>query len=61
LWVKRYTYDKFAGVGFCRGTNTVDGLEPTEELGGYIEKEKKGELTMEDRGAFLDKKYKVKE
>ena len=27
----------------------------------YIEKEKKGEVTMEDAKLFLDKKYKMKE
>ena len=39
----------------------VDGLEPTEEFKKYIEKEKKGEITMEDAKRFLDKKYKMKE
>lgn len=29
----------------------VDGLEPTEEFKKYIEKEKKGEVTMEDAEA----------
>ena len=27
----------------------------------YIEKEKRGEVTMEDAKLFLDKKYKIKE
>jgi len=27
----------------------------------YIEKEKRGEITMEDAKRFLDKKYKMKE
>ena len=39
----------------------VDGLEPTEDFKKYIEKEKRGEVTMEDAKLFLDKKYKIKE
>ena len=39
----------------------VDGIEPTKELKEYIEKEKKGEVTMADAKKFLDKKYKMKE
>ena len=39
----------------------VDGLEPTKEFKEYIEKEKRGEITMEDAKKFLDKKYKMKE
>ena len=37
------------------------GLEPTEDFKKYIEKEKKGEATMDDLKQYLDKKYKMKE
>jgi len=33
----------------------------TEDFKKYIEKEKRGEVTMEDAKLFLDKKYKIKE
>jgi len=46
---------------YAIGMIKVDGLEPTEEFKEYIEKEKKGEITMEDAKRFLDKKYKMKE
>lgn len=43
------------------GMIKVDGLEPTADFKEYIEKEKRGEVTMEDIKKYLDKKYKVKE
>lgn len=46
---------------YAIGMIKVDGLEPTEDFKIYIEKEKKGEVTMEDAKRFLDKKYKMKE
>ena len=46
---------------FAIGMIKVDGLEPTKDFMEYIEKEKKGEVTMEDAKRFLDKKYKMKE
>ncbi len=46
---------------YAIGVIKVDGLEPTEDFKEYIEKEKKGEVTMEDAKRFLDKKYKMKE
>ena len=46
---------------YAIGLIKVDGLEPTEDFKKYIEKEKRGEATMEDLKKFLDKKYKVKE
>lgn len=46
---------------YAIGMIKVDGLEPTEDFKQYIEKEKKGEITMEDAKQFLDKKYKMKE
>ena len=33
---------------YAIGMIKVDGLEPTMEFREYIEKEKKGEITMED-------------
>lgn len=45
---------------YAIGMIKVDGLEPTEDFKKYIEKEKNGEVTMEDVKKFLDKKYKMK-
>ena len=45
---------------YAVGLIKVDGLEPTKEFKAYIEKEKNGELSMQDLKAYLDKKYKVK-
>lgn len=46
---------------YAIGMIKVDGLEPTAEFKEYIEKEKRGEITMDDAKKFLDKKYKMKE
>jgi len=46
---------------YAIGMIKVDGLEPTEDFKEYIEKEKRGEVTMEDAKRYLDKKYKMKE
>ncbi len=46
---------------YAVGMIRVDGLEPTEEFKEYIEKEKRGEVTMTDIKQYLDKKYKVKD
>jgi len=45
---------------YAIGLIRMDGLEPTEEFKQYIEKEKRGEVTMEDVKKFLDKKYIMK-
>jgi len=46
---------------YALGIIKVDGLEPTPEFKRLIEKEKRGEMTMEDIKKTLDKKYKMKE
>lgn len=46
---------------YAIGMIKVDGLEPTAAFKEYIEKEKRGEITMDDVKRFLDKKYKMKE
>ena len=46
---------------YAIGIIKVDGLEPTDDFKEYIEKEKRGEVTMEDAKKYLDKKYKMKE
>ncbi len=45
---------------YAIGMIKLDGLEPTDEFKEYIEKEKRGEITMSDAKRFLDKKYQVK-
>ncbi len=42
-------------IGMVRGV----GLEPTQDFMEYIEKEKRGEVTMAEIKEYLDKKYKV--
>ncbi len=42
-------------VGMVRGA----GLEPTQDFMEYIEKEKRGEVTMVEIKEYLDKKYKI--
>ena len=39
----------------------MDGLEPTPEMKELIEKEKRGEITMEGIKEALDRRYKMKE
>ena len=46
---------------YAVGMIRLDGLEPTEEFKEYIEKEKRGDISMEDIKNYLDKKYKVKQ
>lgn len=46
---------------YAVGIIKVDGLEPTAEFKNYIEKEKKGEISMDDVKKYLDNKYKVKQ
>ncbi len=46
---------------YAIGMIKVAGLEPTAAFKEYIEKEKRGEITMDDAKRFLDKKYKMKE
>lgn len=45
---------------YALGMIKVDGLEPSPEFKELIEKEKKGEVTMDDLKKALDKKYKMK-
>lgn len=45
---------------YAIGLIKIDGLEPTPEFKQYIEKEKNGELQMEDLKLFLDNRYKIK-
>ena len=46
---------------YAIGMIKVDGLEPTDDMKKLIEKEKKGEMSMEDIRKALDRKYKMKE
>ncbi len=46
---------------YAIGMIKVDGLEPTEDMKKLIEKEKKGEISMEEVRKALDRKYKIKE
>lgn len=44
---------------YAIGMIRLDGLEPSAEFKKYIEREKRGELTMEDLKIFLKNKYQV--
>ena len=46
---------------YALGMIKVDGLEPSSEFNKLIEKESRGEMTIEDMCKVLDKKYKMKE
>ena len=46
---------------YAIGMIKVDGLEPTPEMKELIEKEKRGEITMEGIKEALDRRYKAKE
>ena len=39
----------------------IEGLEPTPEMKELLEKEKRGEITMEGIKEALDRRYKMKE
>lgn len=45
---------------YALGMIKVDGLEPTPEMKELIDKEKRGEISMEEVKKALDRKYKVK-
>lgn len=44
---------------YAKGLIAVDDLEPTPEFMEQVEKEIKGEITMEEIYDFLRKKYKT--
>ena len=46
---------------YAIGMIKVDGLEPTDDFKKYVEREKKGEISMDDVKRYLDDKYKVKQ
>ena len=46
---------------YAIGMIKVDGLEPTSEMKKLVEKEKKGEISMEEVRKALDRKYKMNE
>ena len=45
---------------YAVGMKKVDGLEPTPEMRELIEREKRGEITMEQVREALDQRYKMK-
>ena len=46
---------------YALGMIKVDGLEPSQEMKELIEREKRGEITMEQVREALDRKYKKKQ
>ena len=46
---------------YSLGKIKVDGREPTPEMKELIEREKKGEITMDELKKVLDRKYKMKQ
>ena len=46
---------------YAIGMIKVDCLEPTPEMKELIEKEKRGEITLEGIKEAVDRRYKVKE
>lgn len=45
---------------YALGMIKIDGLEPSEEFLELVEKEKKGEINMDEMKEFLEGKYKIK-
>ena len=45
---------------YSLGMIKVDGLEPSPEMKELIEREKNGEITMDEVKKALDRKYKMK-
>lgn len=45
---------------YSLGMIKIDGLEPTTEMKKLIEREKKGEITMDEVKKALDRRYKMK-
>ncbi len=52
--------DKQQAWDYALGIIKVDGLEPSQEFLAMAEKEKRGELTLEDIKRTLDAKYTLK-
>lgn len=46
---------------YALGMIKVDGLEPSQEMKELIEREKRGEITMDQVREALDRKYKMKQ
>ncbi|MCD8347243.1 MAG: antitoxin VbhA family protein, partial [Lachnospiraceae bacterium] len=46
---------------YALGMIKIDGLEPSAEMKKLIEKEKHGEMSMDDVKIALDRKYKMKQ
>jgi len=52
--------DKQQAWDYALGIIKVDGLEPSPEFLAMAEKEKRGEMTLEDIKRTLDAKYRLK-
>ena len=46
---------------FALGMTRMAGLEPTAKFLQYVEKEKRGEITMSEVKSYLDAKYNLAE
>ena len=52
--------DKKVAWDYALGLIKVDGLEPTPEFLEMVEKEKRGEMTLDDIERELGKRYRMK-
>jgi len=52
--------DKTTAWDYALGLIKVDGLEPTPEFLEMVEREKRGEMTLEDMERELGKRYRMK-
>jgi hypothetical protein len=52
--------DKEQAWNYALGIIKVDGLEPSREFLAMAEKEKRGEITLNDIKLALDAKYRMK-
>lgn len=53
-------FNKEKAWNYALGMIKVDGLKPSKEFLELVEKEKKGEITVQEIEAILDKKYQMK-
>jgi hypothetical protein len=59
-WLWRNRMDNEKAWDYAIGLIKIDGLEPTPEFMKMVEKEKRGEMTMDDIERELGKRYKMK-
>jgi hypothetical protein len=62
MWLNKFSVkmEKQTAWDYALGLIKVDGLNPTPEFVAMIEKEIRGEMSLEDIERSLNRKYKMK-